>query len=168
MSDVFWAAFGGGAAAGVFVLLAVGFAEWLRWFLDRPLIKPQLWFLQVIDHPFISDDAKYLSFEAVNPHSKTVTLSSFGLLYKDVKKGKLQVNPTADGIILPYRLYGGESIKQTIPQDDLFTTLRKNNNRPKDIKCVYFAASSGKIYPGKIKAVTMEALEQRFNEFQLS
>lgn len=37
--DVFWAAFGGGAAAGVFTLLAVLLGEYIRWQLAQPKLE---------------------------------------------------------------------------------------------------------------------------------
>ena len=166
MPNVFWAAFGGGAVAGIVTLLALAFVEWLRWFIDRPLVKPRLWFVQKL-HISTKDDTRYLGFEAVNPHTKTVTLSTFGLLYKEVKKGRLQVLPMEAGVF-PYRLPGGESISQSIPQDNLFSTLRKTNNRPKDLKWVYFSASSGKIFRSKIASITLKELERRFVESQSS
>ena len=42
MDNVFWAAFGGAAAAGIITMIALLTAEWFRWFLDRPLVKVEL------------------------------------------------------------------------------------------------------------------------------
>lgn len=79
MPDVFWAAFGGGAAAGVFTLLALAFAEWLRRFLDRPLVKCELTVGLMLQD---SQSTETVFFIARNPHSKSVTLSGCGLTYK--------------------------------------------------------------------------------------
>ena len=53
-SSVFWAAFGGGAAAGIFTLLAVVLTQWIRWYLDRPLIKVNVSFARLINMPGVN------------------------------------------------------------------------------------------------------------------
>jgi hypothetical protein len=69
MSDVFWAAFGGGAAAGIFSLIALLFAEWFRVYLDRPLVKVKAsW---VIYFQGTQTEQK-ISIQAINPHSRPV------------------------------------------------------------------------------------------------
>ena len=85
MNDtVFWAAFGGGAAAGIFTFVAVIGAEWFRWYLDRPLLNVAVnlgrtYFGNLEDQP------QQIFLEATNPHSRTVTVSSFGLIYSKRK-----------------------------------------------------------------------------------
>ena len=60
-SSVFWAAFGGGAAAGIFTLVAVIVAEWIRWFMDRPLVKVNVGFGYVHNHPLFDENKLYMS-----------------------------------------------------------------------------------------------------------
>lgn len=160
-SSVFWAAFGGGAAAGIFTLIAVIVAQWVRWFIDRPLVKVSMTFAQVFGHPLFDEKTQYICLEAKNPHIKTVTLSTFGFYYKSQAHGKLQVMP--DGTCqFPFELEGGKAISQRTSQENLFKALREGSRKPSDLKCVYFESSSGKIFLGKIPRVSMRVLNERF------
>jgi hypothetical protein len=161
-SGVFWAAFGGGAAAGIFTLIAIVVAEWTRWFIDRPLIKVSVGFAYVHNHPLFDENTRYICLEAKNPHSKPVTLSTFGWRYKSKEPMKFQVMP--DGTLqFPFELESGKAISQLSPEEDFFEALRKEGLRPRDLKCVFFELSSGKIFRGKITRVTMQALENHFS-----
>jgi len=158
MPDVFWAAFAGAAAAGLITLIAVLTAEWFRWFLDRPLVNVKLW------PGFITGDkTRYIFYEAANPHSKPVTLSSFGLLFKLKEWGKIQTMPQI-GYHFPYQLDGGKSLSQWSDMQDLFQTLKKQERTPRDLKWVYFQASSGKLYRSKIENWVIEELEKEFQK----
>lgn len=158
MDNVFWAAFGGGAAAGLLTLIAVGFAEWLRWFIDRPLAKVKL------SLGFITGDTtRQVFYEAANPHSKSVTLSTFGILFKRKQMGTLFTTPQL-GYQFPYQLDGGKSIQQWASVQNLLETLKKGNNTPGDLKWVYFNASSGKTYRGKIEKWVIAELEKAFDK----
>jgi hypothetical protein len=89
MSDVFWAAFGGGAAAGILVLIA----ECFRWYLDRPLVNVKISTGFIISQANVGNPPKQIFLEAINPHSKPVTLTSFGLAYRNPKLGTLNISP---------------------------------------------------------------------------
>lgn len=161
-SNMFWAAFGGGAAAGVFTLIAVVVAEWIRWFMDRPLVKVNVAFAYVHNHPLFDENTRYICLEAKNPHSKPVTLSTFGWRYKSQAPMQFQIMP--DGTLqFPFELEGGKAISQLSPEEDLFKALRKEGLKPSDLKCVFFKSSSGKTFRGKIPRVTMQALENHFS-----
>jgi hypothetical protein len=58
--NVFWAAFGGGAAAGVVLLLV----ELLRWYLDRPLLKVSMTFMHTYGVPMIPDKTRFILLKA--------------------------------------------------------------------------------------------------------
>jgi hypothetical protein len=160
MTDIFWAAFGGGAAAGVITLIAVVTAEWFRWFFDRPLVKVEvsLGFLHTAGEV---SNLRQVFYEARNVHTKTVVLSTFGLSYKKKKQGKLQVTPQM-GYQFPYKLEGQSSISQWSNVDGLLGTLYSAKRTPKDLKYVWFNASSGKLYRSKIKKWVVKELEQEF------
>lgn len=110
MDNVFWAAFGGGAAAGIITLSAVIIAEWFRWFLDRPLVKVEM-SLGFIHTAGEIGTERQVFLIARNPHTKPVVLSTFGFSYKQTKWGYLKLNPQA-GYQFPYRLDGQDSISQ--------------------------------------------------------
>lgn len=175
-STVFWAAFGGAAAAGLLTLIAVLAAEWFRWFLDRPLVKVSLQLGNLVGVPsdnaisgaprfvyshFREDVPDHIFLDARNPHTKPVVLSNFGLRYKRKEWGKLQVNPQR-GYQFPYKLDGGSWISQWSPLEQLFTALRKAERAPSDLKWVWFESSSGKLFCGKIEQKTIQALEEEF------
>jgi len=158
MSDVFWAAFGGAAAAGVVTLIAVSVAEWYRWFLDRPLVNVEM-SLGFLITPGPADKTRQVFLEARNPHTKPVTLSTFGLSFKQDKWGTLYVTPQA-GYQFPYQLDGGKSVQQWTTVQSLLETLRKDGRAPSDLKWVWFRASSGKLYRSKIRKWVIEGLEK--------
>ncbi len=154
MDNVFWAAFGGGAAAGIITLFAVIIAEWFRWFLDRPLIrvKTSLGFIT-------GNVTRQVIYEAINPHSKPVTLSAFGFLYRREQWGKLFTAPQL-GYQFPYQLDGGKSISQWTSVQSLLETLKRGGRTPRDLKWVYFNASSGTVYRGKVEKWFIAELEE--------
>lgn len=152
-SIVFWAAFGGGAAAGAFTLLAVLIAEWLRWFLDRPLVR-----VSVSIGCLVNDETLHLFVEARNPHSKPVILNTFGLSFKRKEWGTMYVNPQR-GYRFPYTLEGGHSLSQWTPVADFGTTLEKGERQISDLKWVWFRSSAGKEFRAKIPNGIIKALE---------
>lgn len=158
-SNVFWAAFGGAAAAGLVTLVGVLAAEWYRWFLDRPLIKVEAR-LGYILYPFGDPDkTQYFFIEAMNPHSKPVILSQFGCMFKHKKWGWIQQMPVA-GYKFPYKLDGECSLSQWTPVDTLFDVLKEMGRKPSDLKWVVYRTASGKHFRGKIKKSTIKALEK--------
>ena len=160
MPDVFWAAFAGAAAAGLITLIALLTAEWFRWFLDRPLVKVEMTLGFLVNPDGSRDRSRQVFLEASNPHSKPVTLSAFGLIFKRKEWGKIQVMPQK-GYQFPYQLDGGKSLPQWSSVQDLLETLKREGRVPRDLKWVYFAASSGKLYRSKIKKWIIEELEKR-------
>ena len=160
MSNVFWAAFGGGAAAGVFTLLAILGAEWFRWYLDRPLLKVRVSLGFRLDsiHP---DSTPLIFLEAVNPHSKPVVISTFGLSYRSEEWGTIQVNPSP-GFTFPYVLDGGHSITQYTTRVDLPDLLRKAGRVPSDLKGAWFKSQTGKVFEVDFTRWQIQALEKEF------
>jgi len=169
MPDVFWAALGGGIAT----LLAIVVGEWLRWFLDRPLVKVKITLGFLFGGTYLATrDAsrgsnRQVFFEAGNPHTKAVTLSGFGLYYKRPEWGFLQVMPQM-GYQFPYQLDGGKSLTQWSDMQDLLKTLKKDGRTPRDLKWAWFRASSGELYRGKIKKWVIEELEKEFRKMNES
>ena len=162
MSSVFWAAFGGGAASGIFALVII----WIRWFLDRPLVKVGMTFAWVFDHPLFNENTRYISLEARNPHSKPVTLSTFGFYFKSRAHGRLQV--LSDGTCqFPFELEGGKAVSQRTSEENLFKALREAGRKPSDIGGAYFESSSGKIFRGRIPRVSMRVLKESFSKYDV-
>jgi hypothetical protein len=164
-TSIFWAAFGGGAAAGIFTLLAVLLTEWIRWFIDRPLVRVNVSFVRFnMDDSLFSKDKLYIGLEAKNPHTKTIILSTFGFFYKSKADGKLQTMP--DGLHqFPYVLEAGKAISQFSDEENLFKVLKETDKKPTDLKYAYFTSSAGKTFCGKIPRVTMQTLEKHFKDY---
>ncbi len=161
MGDTFWAAFGGGAAAGIFTLIALLFVEWLRWFLDRPLLKVGMTFAFVYNHPMFQQGIRYVCLEAKNPHSKPVTVSRFGLAFKSEAEQRLQMFP--DGTCqFPYEVKGGQAVSQRTTEQQVFAALRELGRKPSDLEGVWFESESGKVFRGKISHISMHVLEEAF------
>ncbi len=155
--EIFMAALGGSLGGGIIIL----FSEWLRWFLDRPLLKVSMTFSFIHNHPMFNKD-RYISLEASNPHSKPITVSMFGFNYKS-NAGRLQV--MFDGRLqFPYEIKAGKSITQLTTEAELFKALHDINMTPSDLKSVWFESSTGKVFKGKIPKVSMSALEKSFQE----
>jgi len=160
MNNVFWAAFGGGAAAGIFTLLALLMTEWLRWYIDRPLVRPEMSLGFRVVEGLKPDDTFYAFLEASNPHTKAVTLNKFGFRYKGKEfKNSLIVTPQV-GYQFPYTLAGGKSFSQWTPVKNLLHVLREDGHSPSDLGYVFFGSATGKIFLGKIERQTIEALEK--------
>jgi hypothetical protein len=150
MTNIFWAAFGGAAAAGLITLIAVLIAEWFRWFLDRPLVKVEMTLGFWVDRSGKKSEERQVFYEVRNPHSKPVTLDAFGLIYEGSKSGRLQISPQ-QGYQFPYQLDGGKLLSQWTPLIELLITLEEREIAPRDLKKLWVRASSGKVYRGNIK-----------------
>jgi len=169
MPNVFWAAFGGGAAAALITLVALITVEWFKWFLDRPLVKVKmsLGFLFGTTYMLTRDPSKgkdrnrLVFFEASNPHTKPVTISGFGLYYKRSKWGAFHIMPQV-GYQFPYQLDGGKTLTQWSDMQDILQAIKEDGRTPRDLKWAWFRASTDKIYLSKIKKWIIKELEEEF------
>lgn len=158
MPDIFWAAFGGSLGGGAIAILI----EVFRRFADRPLLKCSISTGFRFD-TLAKTSTPYIYLEAVNPHSKPVTISTFGLLFKKKEWGEVHVNPQV-GCNFPYQLDSGKSLSQVLIPESLLKTLKKDGRVPSDLKWVYFKASSGKVYRDKIPKWIINKLEEEFSK----
>lgn len=163
-SNIFWAAFGGGAAAGA----VIGIIELIRWVSSRPLLKVTVQlgeifgtFPNVYSLKGSPTQASYIFFEARNPHPLPVTVSSFGLNYKRTKGYKITILPQV-GYKFPYEVEGGKELVQWKSVEDFLSELRSYRERPSNLKWVWFRATSGKVFRGKIDPEIIIALEKAF------
>lgn len=163
-SNIFWAAFGGGAAAGAVIVVI----ELVRRLTNRPLLKisvklgeiegtyPNLFSLKGM-----TEQASYIFFEAINPHHVPVTVSSFGLDYKRPKGSKITILPQVFSQF-PYEVAGGKNLTQWRSIDEFLSRLREIGESPSHLKWVWFQASSGKVFRSKIDPEVIIALEKAF------
>lgn len=146
-------------AAGIVTLIAVLAAEWYRWFLDRPVVNVRA-HLGFVLTPGSVDETRQVFLEALNPHSKPVTLSSCGFAFRYAEWGNLWVSPVP-GYSFPYQVDGGKALTQWIPVQTLLKTVLSEGRTPSDIKWVWFQASSGKQYRSKVAHSVLRALEDQ-------
>lgn len=161
MPYVFWAAFGGGAAAGVFILLAVVIAEWLRWFFDRPLVKVEMSLGLILGD---ATQTQYVYFEALNPHSKPVILAGIGLSFKGTKWPAVAILPPQLSALFPYQLDGGMTFNQRLTVQELIDALKNGDRVPGDITRVWFRSQAGKFFSRRIQTRVIKQIEQKYYE----
>ena len=163
-SSIFWAAFGGGAAAGV----VIGVIELIRWLTNRPVLKVSVKLGDIIltsPNPFsvkgMTVHASYIFFEARNPHHVPITVSGFGLNYKRRKGHKLFILPQV-GSQFPYEVSGGKDLTEQRSIAEFLNQLRDIGERPSHLESVWFQASSGKVFRSKIEPKVIASLEKTF------
>ena len=163
-SNIFWAAFGGGVAAGA----VIGIIQLVRWLTSRPLLKVKVTLGKIVgSFPYLyfetgsPEQAIYIFLEASNPHLVPVTVAGFGLDYKQPKGEKITILPQAS-YKFPYEVAGGKELTQWTTIEECFSMLRRNRKRPSDLKWVWFRASSGKVFRGEIDPKVIIALEKAF------
>lgn len=162
MSEVFWAAFGGGAAAGIFTLLAVIIGQWFQWFLDRPLLKINTRVAYIYDKSGLlaNPNQKQLMLQASNPYTKLVTVTSFGISFKRKING-IAIIPQPP-YTFPYEIKGGSSLDQWISVTRVTLYLKEQNGTPSDLKEIWFQSVTGRVFRGPISAQTRKGLNKEF------
>jgi len=163
-SNIFWAAFGGGAAAGALI----GIIELFRWLASRPLLKVKVElgkivgeFPNMLSYTGLTEQASQIFLIASNPHLAPVTVSCFGFDYKQPKGERMTILPQI-GYRFPYEVAGGKELMQWTDVEGILSNLRQNGRRPSDLKCAWFKASSGKEFHGKVSPKVIIALENVF------
>lgn len=166
--EIFWAAFGGALAAGLVTMVALLAAEWFRWYIDRPLIKVSASLGRAYGGQFESGE-RHLYLEARNPHSRPVTVSSFGLLYRESRRGwrlrgrpgRLWFRPN-DVSRFPNTIDGGQSLTQWHTVDGHLDRLREIGLEPRNMRKVWFLSSAGKYYQEPIDKEVIKSLQTQF------
>ncbi len=169
MDDVFWAAFGGGAAAGVFSLLAVVLGELFRLKSGRPKLEVSArlggvkWDSQgrMVASP---RGEKMVYFEAQNQHNFIpVTVTMFGVRFRRAKDPRLQLYPNHQ---FPQNLGAGESLVEWTETTELLSKVAAAGKKPSDIKSVWFKSAAGREFRGKVDKETIERLGELHEETQ--
>lgn len=154
----FWAAFGGGAAAGILSITAVGVAEWLRWYLDRPTLRMDLRVGTIT-----RVEGPQLIQEGANPHSRPITLTGFGLSYKNKDWGSLFSVPRFDlGYRVPHKLECGEKYTHYSPARNTIEALFESKRVPEDLKWVFSQSAAGQTFRARIPDSTIRQLRKHW------
>ena len=164
-SNIFWAAFGGGAAAGA----VIGIIELIRWLTSRPLLKVRAELGKIVgsfpnfySYTGAIEQPSHIFLIASNPHRASVTVSSFGFYYKRPKRENVITILPQVGYKFPYEVKGGKELTQWTDIQECLRGFRPGGNRPSDLEGVWFRASSGKMFRGKIDRKVIIVLEKIF------
>lgn len=156
----FWAAFGGGAAAGVFTLSAVLLSEYIRHRRDRERVAVDAT-AGIIDQPGEGASDPMLFLAASNPHTRPTILEAFGYRYRKKKWGYVQINPQL-GFELPRKLEPGDSYSQWTPIAGIAKSLREQGRTPRDIKDIWFRLRTGRTFGGKIPKYAFRQINEEY------
>jgi hypothetical protein len=135
---VFFAAFGGGAAAGV-VILGI---ELIRRYWERPLVKVTVGVGLSVAEDRDAKDAE-LVLEASNVHGQPVTLVSCGLVLSTGHRVLLPRSQVAD---LPMELGLQRPVVKTVSVEQLLSRLEVWGCVPDDVQYAYFTSSTGRVF----------------------
>jgi len=149
---VFFAAFGGGAAAGV-VILGL---ELIRRYWERPLVKVTVGVGLSVAEDRDAKDAE-LVLEASNVHGQPVTLVSCGLVLRTGHRVLLPRSQVAD---LPMELGLQRPIVKTVPVEQLLSRLEVWGCVPDDVQYAYFTSSTGRVFRTRLGKDIIAALSR--------
>ena len=159
--DVFWAAFGGGAAAGVVGAVGVLAVEWMRARREAPKLVVNATFARMLGGG-VEDDQLYLQIKVSNSRMIPMTVTSYGL--DRGKQGSLLMPYKYAEPQLPHALAPGGSAGVRVPVDTLIQALVKDGIRVSDIKGVRVDTAVGRVFEGKIPKGTRKVLEQLWDD----
>ena len=163
MSDVFWAALGGGAAGGLVAGLISLSIEWFKLHLTRPRLEVIGWAGYIDSQtPVMQFEGLHLILEAINDRNFPMTVNGYGLMTKGRKTKDISLPPNF-GFTFPYGVLPGHCLTQFISIHDLTESLREIGCRPSDLKCVRFGTAIGRDFRGPIDKNAMKKLEAEFD-----
>ena len=160
-ANVFWAAFGGGAAAGVVGVVGVLVVEYFRARRDRPGLDVTV--SLGYEHGGYPDrsDVMMVFLSASNPRAIPLTIDSWGWGYG---KGMMLLWAFVHSRQqLPYSLAPGTSTGASFPVDLTIAALRKNGLKPSDLKSGIVRTAIGRDFKGTIHKETMRTLQKAYD-----
>ncbi|MFW6056142.1 MAG: hypothetical protein ACOC9B_02365 [Chloroflexota bacterium] len=149
---VFFAAFGGGVAAGI-VILGI---EMIRRYWERPLVRVTVSVALSMSEDSDARDV-YLILEASNVHGQPVTLVSCGLVLSTGHRVLLPRSQMAD---FPIELGLQRPVVKTIPAEQLLGRLEVWGCVPDDVKYAYFVSATGSVFKTKVTTDVTTALSR--------
>lgn len=149
---VFFAAFGGGVAAGM-VILGI---EMIRRYWERPLVRVTVSVALSMSEDSDARDV-YLVLEASNVHGQPVTLVSCGLILSTGHRVLLPRPQMAD---FPIELGLQRPVVKTIPAEQLLGRLEVWGCVPDDVKYAYFVSATGSMFKTKVTSDVTTALSR--------
>ena len=159
-AEVFWAAFGGGAAAGVVGLAAVLVVEYIRSRREAPHLNVSVTLGYEIGGVPDRSNVRLAFIQASNPRSIPITINSFGW---DYGKGRMLLwGFNTSYATLPYSLQPGASTDARIEVDLVIDGLRKNGLLPSDLKGAVVRTAIGRDFKGRIHKKTIKTLKEAY------
>lgn len=159
MNSTFWAAFGGGASAGLFTLVALLTVEAVRSFLNRPLLKIETRVASIVSAVSASDPQLFVT--ARNPRTRSVTVTNVGFEYPD--GGGFMFLPPME-VQLPREIPGDGSFDIWLPLANVVKQFTEDGRPASDLKWVQFHSATGKTYRRKVEPVTISRLKQAITD----
>ena len=150
----FWAGFGVTIASCLVTIMALVYIELFNRLLDRYLVRVKLRMVHII-----SDGDKQILYEAVNVNARSITLSSFGLLFKGKQWATLKITPRRRDTF-PITLGIGNTFNYYSPIEELIIALGTVGRLPSDLHSVWFESSTGTVFRGKVSRWFKKELEE--------
>ncbi len=158
--DIFWAAFGGGAAGSVVTLVAVLASEYLKGRLSEPklVVSISLGYMQGGEVWTLKDSRpEDIYFDIKNTRTRPVTVINYGFMYESGDRPKAIIRPP-QWIQLPHEITAGKSLMAWINTEVYLQSLIEDSRTPKDIKYAYVVTSDGREFRGKLAKDTIGTL----------
>ena len=149
--DVFWAAFGGGAAAGVVALLGMVVVEVWRDRRDKPRLELDGRLGDVTPRgTFEPNVSTYFTVNAGNVGRRLVRIMGYGYQYKGTDKVIHCIPPRFAQDTVPCDLEPGHSFMGWILLDEMAKSLSREGCTAVDIRRVWVRDAVGRYYYGKV------------------
>ena len=117
----------------------------------------------------IDSPQSHIYLVARNPHSRPVTVSSFGVIYATprfplgLRSSRLRLWFRPNDISqFPFQIDGGRSLTQYHTLAAYFQRARENGVEPRNLAQVWFLTSSGKYFNGKVDHQVAHSLQKQF------
>ena len=159
--DVFWAAFGGGAAAGIVGIVGIIVVEWMRVTREGAKLQVGATFV-LMSGGGVDDYQLYFAIKVSNPRMIPITVDSYSL--SRGKHGTLVMPLEYADPQLPQELAPGSSAGMRAPVDTLVRALVKDDLLVSDIKGVQVTTASGGVFTAKIHKGMRKKLEELLDE----
>ena len=167
--DVFWAAFGGGAAGSLVTLVAVLASEWLKWRLSEPKVAVSIALGHIrggIVYRLNDSPPEKVLFSIENVRTRPVTIIGFGVIYKRRNRNRAVFFPEGP-VDLPQEITAGKSLNLWINTETYLESLIEDSLSVEDIKYAYVDTADSREFRTKIKRETANKLSLLLQQYTI-
>lgn len=168
--DIFWAAFGGGAAAGIVTLVSVVAIELIRWRLSEPKLVVSISFGNIRGgKAWKLDDSnpEEIFFDIRNTRARPLTVIGYGFMYRSGERRKAILFPP-NWIKLPHEITAGQSLTVWINTLTYLESLKEDSRTVLDISYAYAETSDGRCFRNKLDKAAKNRLIQLWDSHMRS